>query len=458
MSSRTRLLVLALVVCAAVAGALLGGVLTERGPLAAGSTGGDGRTRDTGPAVDSALTGYAPASPTDLVGLEQAARARPGDVHTLTLLGFGYLQRWRETADASYLPRAAEALRRARVADRRDALVVTGLGSLALTQHEFRRALVLGGKARRLAPFSARPLGIVGDALLELGRYDEAFAAFERMNALEPNLASYARIAYARELIGDLSGAVAAMRLAVDASAGAREPAAWSHVELAKLELLRGRLDAASREARAAVALFPGHVFAEEQLARIDATRGRLDAGIVRMRRVVEAVPLPQFVSLLADLLERAGRTREAREQVSTVGAIDRLLAAGGIRTDLESATFDADHRRGLATLVARARAARAARPSIQGDDALAWALARTGRCGEARPWSVRSLRLGTRDPLLAFHRAYIERCLGNGSAARGWARRAIALNPAFSVRFGPVAVRLAVERASIGPGKETHR
>ena len=98
--------------------------------------------------------------------------------------------------------------------------MVTGLGSLALTQHQFRRALARGREARSLAPFSARPLGIVGDALLELGRYDVAFAAFERMNALEPNLASYARIAYARELIGDLPGAVRAMRLAVDASAG----------------------------------------------------------------------------------------------------------------------------------------------------------------------------------------------------------------------------------------------
>lgn len=444
MSVRSRLLVLGLVASASVVGLLLGGVFTERGTVAAGPALAGYPAGDAAQVADSALTGYAATAGADLVRLEQAARARPGDVRTLTLLGFGYLQRWRETADASYLPRAAEALRRARRADDRDALVVTGLGSLALTQHEFRRALVLGRQARRLAPFSARPLGIVGDALLELGRYDQAFAAFERMNALDPNLASYARIAYARELLGDVPGAVAAMGLAVDASAGAREPGAWAHVELAKLELARGRLDAASREARAGIRLFPGYVFAEEQLARIDAARGELDAGIARMRRVVEAVPLPQFVSLLADLLERAGRMRDAREQVATVGAIDRLLAAGGIRTDLESATFDADHRRGLRTLVARARAARAARPSIHGDDTLAWSLARVGRCAEARPWSVRSLRLGTRDPLLAFHRAYIERCLGDVGAARAWARRAVAANPAFSVRWGPLARQLA--------------
>ena len=108
---------------------------------------------------------------------------------------------------------------------------------------------------------------------------------------------------------------------------------------------------------------------------------------------------------------------------------------------------FDADYRIGLGTLVARARAARAERPSVIGDDALAWALARAGRCNEARPWSERSLRLGTRDALVFFHRAEIERCAGNLAGARLWARRALDLNPTFSVRFAPVARRLATNR-----------
>jgi Flp pilus assembly protein TadD len=93
---------------------------------------------------------------------------------------------------------------------------------------------------------------------------------------------------------------------------------------------------------------------------------------------------------------------------------------------------------------VARARGARAARPSIYGDDLLAWALARSGRCAEARPWSRRALRLGTHDALLFFHRGMIERCLGHGSEARAWLARAMTLNPAFSTRWAPLAGRLA--------------
>ena len=75
---------------------------------------------------------------------------------------------------------------------------------------------------------------------------------------------------------------------------------------------------------------------------------------------------------------------------------------------------------------------------------AVAGALARGGRCGEARAWSERSLRLGTRDGLLFFHRAEIERCAGNLSAARSWARKALERDPGFSVRWAPVARRLA--------------
>ena len=130
---------------------------------------------------------------------------------------------------------------------------------------------------------------------------------------------------------------------------------------------------------------------------------------------------------------------------METVGAIDRILAANGVRTDVESAVFDADHRIRTGTLVARARAARADRPSILGDDALAWALART-----------RPLRRGADvvGPLAASRHAgrrscsstaaEIERCAGDRIAARRWARKALALDPAFSVRWAPVARRLA--------------
>ena len=133
---------------------------------------------------------------------------------------------------------------------------------------------------------------------------------------------------------------------------------------------------------------------------------------------------------------------------------IERLLVANGVKTDLETALFDADHGIRLRAALALARTARADRPSIDGDDVLAWALARNGRCGEALAVSTRALRLGTRDALHLFHRGMIERCLRQRGAACGdFSREALALNPHFSILWAPVArkalseTRLAARR-----------
>jgi tetratricopeptide (TPR) repeat protein len=76
----------------------------------------------------------------------------------------------------------------------------------------------------------------------------------------------------------------------------------------------------------------------------------------------------------------------------------------------------------------------------VYGDDALAWALARAGRCDEALPLAEGALRLGTKDPLLYFHRGYAEGCAGDRAAMGEWYKRALELNPEFSLRWAPVA------------------
>ena len=114
------------------------------------------------------------------------------------------------------------------------------------------------------------------------------------------------------------------------------------------------------------------------------------------------------------------------------------------MRVDLEIAQFDVDHGLHLEHALALARIGQRERPSIDGDDVLAWALVRTGHCGEALHYSRLALRLGTQDALKFFHRGMIERCLGHHADARVWFRRALALNPQFSVLWAPVARRLA--------------
>jgi tetratricopeptide (TPR) repeat protein len=379
-----------------------------------------------------------------ILQFQETLRADPKDEHSYVLLGLAYQQRARETGDPAYYTKSEGVLRRALALDPKDALAVGGLGSLALSRHRFRDALALGRHAVALNRNSARNYGVVGDALVELGRYREAFHTFDRMNKLRPSLSSYARVSYGRELIGHTKGAIRAMKLAVDAATSAAEPTAWTRVQLGKLYWSHGRIDAAELQYRYALASFPGYHYALDALAMVEWARGHTRRAIALERRAVDAIPLPQYVATLGDLYGAEGKPHAARDQYALIGAIERLLRANGVRTDLETALFDVDHGVDLPRALARARAAHAQRPSIDGDDILAWALARNGRCGEALGYSRHALRLGTQDALKFFHRGMIERCLGHDAVARSWFRRALALNPHFSVLWAPEAQRYA--------------
>jgi tetratricopeptide (TPR) repeat protein len=377
-----------------------------------------------------------------VAALQAQVRTNPDDVRSLGLLGLAYEQRARETGDPSYYPKAAGVLRRALALEPDDLLATSALGSLALSQHRFAEALRLGRRAVALSPTTARSYGVVGDALVELGRYREAFAAFDTMAGMRPGLAAYARVSYAREVLGRFEPAVSAMRLAVDAATDQPEASAWTQVQLGKLYWAHGRLAAAAEQYRLALRSLPGYVYAYDALAQVEWALGHRATAIALERRAVTAIPLPQFVGALGDMLRLAGREAEARSQYRTVDGIRRLLAANGVRTELETAVFDIDHGVHLRASLALARRAQRERPSIDGDDTLAWALARNDRCSEAVRYSRHALRLGTNDATKLFHRAYVEHCLGRD--ARPWARRALALNPAFSLLWAPTARRLA--------------
>jgi tetratricopeptide (TPR) repeat protein len=394
--------------------------------------------------AERAFAGFSPGNTSaQIVRLRDEAR-ETGSATAYALLGLAYQQQARETADPTDYVRSEGALRRSLARDKTNLYALGGLGSLALSRHRFGEALALGRRAQHVSPSTARTYGVIGDALLELGRYDEAFRNYDRMAALKPSLSAYARVSHGRELLGNLRGATAAMRLAVDAAGAQAEPLAWTRVQLGKLFFSRGELRAAAREHQAALAAFPGYVYALDGLARTEAARARVGRAIALEQAAVERYPLPELVGFLGDLYHVAGRPAKAREQYALVGAIERLLVANGVRTDLETALFDVDHGIRLERSLELARRAQRARPSIDGDDVLAWALARNGRCDEALVYSKRALRLGTRDAVKYFHRGMIERCLGRDTGARGWFRRALRLNPHFSLLWSPVARRHA--------------
>ena len=397
------------------------------------------------PSASSAPVARPPAADStaaQIAKLQAELRGSSDDVNGLDALGLAYQQRARETGDPTYYTKSDEVLSRALRLAPRDLVATSGLGSLALSRHRFREALALGRRARAISPTTARNYGVIGDALVELGRYRQGFQAFDTMATLRPDVSSYARVGHARLLLGDVAGARSALQLALDASLGQGETEAWTRVQLSKAAFSVGDIAPALAQARAALRAFPGYAPAYDVLAWAEYGRGHMHAAIAAEQEAVNRIPLPQYVAMLGDLQRAAGRPAMARRQYALIGVIQRLLVANGVDTDLETALFDVDHGIRLRSSLALARRAQRERPSIDGDDVLAWALARTGHCQEALGYSKSALHLGTRDALKLFHRGAIEQCLGNRAAARGWFRRALALNPRFSVLWAPTARR----------------
>ena len=394
-------------------------------------------------ATSALLEGFSTGDTVALMrSLERRVEARRDDATALVLLGLAYQQRARETGDASFYPRSQEAVERALATGRERGRALAGLAALAASRHDFRRARTLAESARRLLPRTAFVYGPLGDALVELGRYRQGFAVFDRMVELKPNLASYARIAYARELLGRPEEAIEALQLAIDAGIGLPEPQAWVLVQLGNLYFNTGRLAPASRSYREALARVPGYVYAEAGLARVEAARGHTERAVALYERVLRRVPLPEFAARLSETLHAARLDARAARADALVDTLGRLLRANGVRTDLETALFDLDRDRHLADALERARRAFRSAPSIHAEDVLSWALYKNGHCREARAHSLRALRLGTRDALLYFHRGMIERCVGNRLAARTFLAEALSLNPYFS----PLHARTARE------------
>ncbi len=148
------------------------------------------------------------------------------------------------------------------------------------------------------------------DALVELGRYDEAERTLQRLADLKPTLSVYARVAYLRELRGDLGGAASALALAAAAGGPSSENVAAIEVLRGDLALVRGRPASARRAYTMALALAPGYAPAQAGRARLAAFRGDLRGAVARWRKVVARLPLPEYAIALGEAELAAGRGR----------------------------------------------------------------------------------------------------------------------------------------------------
>jgi tetratricopeptide (TPR) repeat protein len=292
---------------------------------------------------------------------------------------------------------------------------------------------------------------VIADAQTELGQYDAAVATIQKLVDLRPDLGSYSRVSYARELHGHLPEAIDAMKRAAEAGSPRQESTAWTRVQLGNLYFTTGDLTAAQVEYQRALAEVPGYLHALAGLGRVEAARGHYGPASELYKQATARQPLPEYVIALGDVYRAAGQAQEAERQYQLVGAMQRLFAANGVDLDLEIALFNLDHDRELERSLAQVRAQAGRRPSIKVQDALAWALYKNGECRPAQVAMAQALRLGTRDPLMLFHAAIIADCLGQREQARSYLEQVAALNPNFSLLYADRA-REALARLGGGP------
>jgi tetratricopeptide (TPR) repeat protein len=355
----------------------------------------------------------------------------------LVRLGFEEQQAARRTGEPTHYTRSERALRQALAQDPNDVRALIGLASLSNTRHHFREGLVLARRARSLAPDTALVYGVIGDALIELGRYEAGFRSYDRMVELKPSIAGYARIAQGRLLLGDAAGARAAIDVALDSAVDA-ETRAWAYVELGRIDRSRGRFAAAASQFWKALRVSPDNPLALEALGETEAARGNLRRAIALERHAVERRFSPEFAASLGDLYSVIGNTAAARRAYAEVRDQERRLAENGVDTDIDRAMFQLEHGIDLAGSLELARRGYRQRPGLEANEVLSWALIRNGRCEEAIPYSDRALRFP--DGHRFFHRGMIERCLGRKAAAERFFRKALTTDPNFS----PIWARFA--------------
>ncbi len=374
-----------------------------------------------------------------ITALQARLQAFPEDGKSFASLGLAYVQEARVTADPTYYPKAEGVLRRSLELQGQgnfDAMV--GMASLAAARHDFAAALDWGERAKAVDPYNGSVYGVIGDAQVELGRYDDAFATFQTMVDTRPDLASYARASYARELQGDVAGAIQAMRGA-EAFASTQLDRAWAANQLGELYFNSGRIGRAAEQYRLGTHLAPAFVPPAAGLAKVAWARGDTAEAIARYTEVTQRYPSPEYVIALGDLYELTGRSDLAQQQFDLVATIQRLFTANGVNVDLELSLYQADHG-DAATALETARAEWDRRHSILVADALAWALHANGDDRAAERYARTALSLGMRNALTLFHAGMIQLALGDRAAARELLAEALDTNPSFSIRYAAEA------------------
>ena len=381
-----------------------------------------------------------------LTALEAEAEAGTASAEELASLALEYLGRVRSEADPTVIPDARRLAERSLDLQPRDNFAASlAMASISNASHDFSGSVKWSRRAIAIEPFDSAPYGTLGDALFELGKYDAADAAYQKMIDRRPDVGSYVRASYSAQTHGNERVAIHALRLAIQAAGPVGEEAAFLHHQLGDVYAGARDFERSERVNRHGTRIAPGYVPPTVGIAESYIARGRYEDALPIMERAARDLPALEYLITLGDLYWTLGRADDANRTYDLVAERLGVYRDSGVLPDHDFVAFYADHGYRTAAAVEEAQFIYSNRPTPAAADTLAWALHAAGRDRAAMPYIRRALRtMTTPDATGHFHAAAIADGLGLSELAAKWARRALELDPRFSLFHLDEARRLA--------------
>ncbi len=216
-----------------------------------------------------------------------------------------------------------------------------------LSMHQFKDALNVATEAYKISEHNAQLLGVFVDAHVELGNYNEAVKYCDKMIQLRPDIRSYSRVSYLRQIHGDNAGAIEAMKMAVEAGLPGAESTEWARIVLGDLLLMTGDLTNAELCYETALGLRKNYPYAEAGLGRLEKAKKNYAEAIKHTENAINALTDVAFVNQLAEIYALKGDSEKAEEIYNDV--VD-LLEKGEKEQNKEDAAIKHNGDRELAT------------------------------------------------------------------------------------------------------------
>lgn len=336
-------------------------------------------------------------------------KADPNDTRSPLALANAYISEARISGNSAYYDKAAmrtvdKLLEKDE--DNYEALMLKSL--LQLSQHHFAEALVTAEHSLSIDSNSAFIYGLLVDAHVELGNYEAAVDAADKMVTRRPDLRSYSRIAYLREIHGDYAGAISAMKLAVAAGMPSDESTEWCRVQLGRLYENVGAVDKASFEYRLSLAARPGYARALAGMGRIASFEKKYDSAVYYYEQAVKYTSDPGIKENLALAYDKAAQPAKAKalnkELIDEMNKAAKLLLTdpdAGHYSDKEQAyAYIQDNNYDKALEHALAEYKR--RPkNIEVNETMAWVYYKRKEMQQALPYLEAALRTNSKNPVL---------------------------------------------------------